>query len=467
MPKYCTNCSTQRESRYEKYGYGSDRQCWYCEKWSLEGEFLTQTLDMVAIACGQRLEPYASGSHYCHSSGCHARIYERNYCSEHRPSSSLNWGYSFSSSASICQAEGCSRQATSSSQSYCQPCQQMQSLIRRVENKTSIRQVKDAEEFSAWWNNNLATVINGDGSFTIWLLVYDDKESRIRDFQTSSNHYGLSNAKSQAFQLRGDLNGDNPILYVHPKANSYVNFDEMVSDYGKFVVRINMHYDERSEKGSYKEPLSGWQTYDKITRVPNPSSLKPLDVVWVEKSTSGERFYHVGVYLGNRQVCHYSGSDKKQYEARIEITSWDKFVENCLDWGGETFAYRAVIPFKHYKQIAQQIGWAQANNYGYRQYCLANNNCEHKANSFVFGINYSKQVGKRPSDSINKCGKGWRTDCNGGCKSGISNNSKGSTIRLSDEIAQTNNQLGKYDGWNAQQIENSARTSVPIKKSWL
>jgi len=56
----------------------------------MDGEPQIQTLQMLSTACGQRLEPYASGSHYCQSSGCHARIYEGNYCSEHRSSSSLN-----------------------------------------------------------------------------------------------------------------------------------------------------------------------------------------------------------------------------------------------------------------------------------------------------------------------------------------------------------------------------------------
>ena len=69
--KYCIHCGTARESYYERYDYGSDDQCWYCERYTLE-EREFQTLQN------------------CQASGCHSRIYEGNYCSEHRSSSSLN-----------------------------------------------------------------------------------------------------------------------------------------------------------------------------------------------------------------------------------------------------------------------------------------------------------------------------------------------------------------------------------------
>jgi len=57
--------------------------------------------------------------------------------------------------------------------------------------------------------------------------------------------------------------------------------------------------------------------------------------------------------LGDDRVCHYSGDDKKQYKAKLIITNWEGFVEGCID--GEVFGYHSIIPFKNYKEIAQQI----------------------------------------------------------------------------------------------------------------
>jgi len=139
----------------------------------------------------------------------------------------------------------------------------------------------------------LATVINGDGSFTIWLLVYDDKESKIRDFQTSSNHYGLSNAKSQAFTLRNNLNGDNPILYVHPKANTYANFREIINHYSDnaCVKKIYVPYEvieveQTWVRKTLRLTINGGpveeDVYETIKKIDlrNPEFyLKPLDIV--------------------------------------------------------------------------------------------------------------------------------------------------------------------------------------------
>src|SRR5436305_5797170 len=60
-------------------------------------------------------------------------------------------GYSYSYTGSICYCQGtdCSR-ILSDGQAYCNSCQEKRDLIRRVENRTSISNVKDAEEFSTW-----------------------------------------------------------------------------------------------------------------------------------------------------------------------------------------------------------------------------------------------------------------------------------------------------------------------------
>ena len=117
------------------------------------------------------------------------------------------------------------------------------------------------------------------------------------------------------------------------------------------------------------------------------------------------------------------------------------------------------------KDIAQQIDWANDKNYWEGRYCLANNNCEHRTNSFVYGINFSKQVQERPNKSIDNC-KRWRGECNGNCKSGIVNNSKGSTINLKNEINQTDNQQEKVREIKDSESEWWARIEVPAR-NWL
>jgi len=86
---------------YDKYKNeaglsGSDDQCISCARYTLtsSGPARPTTpegvikLSALNIACGQRIEPYSSETHYCQASGCYRRIYEANYCSEHRPTSS-------------------------------------------------------------------------------------------------------------------------------------------------------------------------------------------------------------------------------------------------------------------------------------------------------------------------------------------------------------------------------------------
>lgn len=106
---------------------------------------------------------------------------------------------------------------------------------------------------------------------------------------------------------------------------------------------------------------------------------------------------------------------------------------------GNLIRYHAVIPFKHYQLIAKQIDWAEKNKYREGEYDLANRNCEHFANMFVYGINYSSQVEERFSSDR------W--------KYGLFNNGKNSTIKLSDEIITSNNELEERIGEWYEEIE--------------
>ena len=245
-------------------------------------------------------------------------------------------------------------------------------------------------------------------------------------------------------------------MITHPFSYSYVSFNSLITS--PYVIKKYLPSTEETEipwtqffgtgahHGSMRNYYQQTQPIKIKKFIPNKNPenyLKPLDVVWVKKIVSGNIIHHIGIYLGNDNVFHYSGDDKKQYEAKIKITSWNKFVEGSS--GREILAYHPIIPFKNYEQIAQQIDWANNNSYWEGRYCLANNNCEHRDNSFIYGINYSKQVQERSGESVSNC-QFWRGKCWGDCKIGIANNNK-SSINLSNEISQTNNQLKKSTGY--------------------
>jgi hypothetical protein len=116
---------------------------------------------------------------------------------------------------------------------------------------------------------------------------------------------------------------------------------------------------------------------------------------------------------------------------KADITSWSTFLDGQK---GSIRRYHPVIPFKDYKQSIEQAVKAWWSNY--KNYCLANRNCEHFSNSIVYGIDYSKQVNDE---------KGWYIANN--VKSAIFggffsvlwhdyklNNGKGNTINLRNEI---------------------------------
>ena len=83
--KYCTNCQTNRESRYERYGSGSDNQCWYCDSYTLEERTYLQIVNNT-IACGSRHRTYSTEPRYCQYPGCFTRFsgdITDGYCSAH------------------------------------------------------------------------------------------------------------------------------------------------------------------------------------------------------------------------------------------------------------------------------------------------------------------------------------------------------------------------------------------------
>jgi hypothetical protein len=78
-------------------------------------------------------------------------------------------------------------------------------------------------------------------SYWVFLLVLDEnREVRVfpvkADYQGSygiyerkrARHYSLAEAQSEASWLRGMLNGENPILVLHPSANDNTSIENII-----------------------------------------------------------------------------------------------------------------------------------------------------------------------------------------------------------------------------------------------
>jgi hypothetical protein len=182
------------------------------------------------------------------------------------------------------------------------------------------------------------------------------------------------------------------------------------------------------------------------TRVASPERhLKPLDIIEVSE---GE-YKHVGVYLGRidgeYKVCNYS----KKYEG-TRIHTLDHFLRDYNKGNGKITCYHPMIPFKHYSKIAKQIAWAYDVDFRAKNYSLSNRNCEHFANMIVYGINYSQQI--EDNKGIVNTGKVVSSFLGGatlglsflatGVPEGATNNDKGSTIKLINEMRETEDKLG-------------------------
>jgi len=264
---------------------------------------------------------------------------------------------------------------------------QLKSLVKQ---KTSLTNPQEIVRFSTNWNNNLATVINSDIGYWVHLLVYDKASNSVKAFPTSFNcskwgQYSrekydyLSDAQNEASWLREKLKYENnPILYVHPRANEYTTFANLVSE--PYVIN--------NQVGSCTKDTDVLVYVSYSSSTPNDLDrhFKPLDIVWVKclDRWIGKRFYHVGVYLGKGELIHFSKENN-----RVEKTTWKRFLNNTTR---KIIRYHPIIPFKNYKQIIGEAVWAKDNNYQKGDYMLLNRNCEHFANSLVYGIYYSQQM---------------------------------------------------------------------------
>lgn len=389
-----------------------------------------------------------------------------------------------------CKANSCYNSTSYSWEDY---CSYHQRCLSKLSGEKYIPNIQEIETFETWFNKNCGYVINYDNSYessryNIWIVIYEPKQWNkdipenwlitINDYW-----YSLSTAREKAQNLRDRLKyNDNPILYAHPNANSYTKFSDVVKNpyvTGNFrlvntVVMSGPNFD---------------------TNMCLNKRFRPLDIVWVYSGLAGDmaiRYWHVGFYLGNGKICHFSRKNNK-----VDITDWSGFLENTQRY---VVAYHPVIPFKNYKDIIRQAVWAKDNGFRRGNYNLPNRNCEHFTNMLVYGIDFSQQVYERKGEMIAKaCVHTAPIGIAGGLIAGTSivlapftfglslipgaigtaasvagivetaenegtlNNGK-SEVCLATEIRETNDRLGKKSDWETEQYERWYLQEVPTKQ---
>lgn len=316
-------------------------------------------------------------------------------------------------------------------------------LIRKIEDNTNIRNIHKVITFEPSWNPNCVLVIH-NYPYIISLVVYEpskrEMKSNVKVFQRE--HWGsydyLTDAERKVGEIQSKLCSDNPILAVYSphEYKSIVNYilkePEVIQE--DLPCEINTSYE-----------WDGWTTTQEITGVSytrEPSNyLSPLDIVKVNmREFINVPYYHVGIYLGNNLVCHYSKEQKG-----TKIDSWEDFLKGGEEWVEDhvhgllfssphgLYRYHPIIPFKHRSKIARQIAWSADTNFRRNEYSLFNKNCEHFANMINYGIEHSEQA---ESDR---------------------------SIILENEINRTNGRLGETIDSRSRDIELQARIEVPYK----
>lgn len=142
---------------------------------------------------------------------------------------------------------------------YCSLHREEDELKGLVKQRTNLQGlIHEVKRFKTWWSNkNVATIITINGnSCWVFLGVIDRKPNntgKIQDneifiFPTNHSetkwgiyprkeHDSLAYAQSEASWLKDKLNGDNPMLVIHPQANNYTSFTNIVCE--PYVIKRN------------------------------------------------------------------------------------------------------------------------------------------------------------------------------------------------------------------------------------
>lgn len=270
-----------------------------------------------------------------------------------------------------------------------------------IEKRANIKGiVKEIDQFSTWWNDNCALVIiKSDEGHHLFLLVHELPFRKVEE-ETFCQRViwgsGYKTISKKIENIKEKLNSERPFLIIFLN-NSFLNS----------IFASNCFFG--------KERISK----KKLEDIDNPDEyIRPLDIVLRKISSLTN---HVGIYLGNKKVCHISdrevqskleknlirnddeinvsdlilnflssssssGQDWKSLKARID--DWEIFLDNRE----EVFYHHPIIPSKHPALIIKHLRKSLENDYGKNKYDLMGNNCEHFANLIVHGINFSSQV---------------------------------------------------------------------------
>ena len=369
-----------------------------------------------------------------------------------------------------CKANSCYNSTNYSLNDYCSYHEKCLSKLR--EYNSSISNIKEIETFETWFNGNCGYVINYDYSssypYYIWIVVFEptvrSMGENLSAIKYKCGYSGLSGASDKARRIKNKLqNGgwyDTPMLKIHPRAKSWETFNNLITS--PYVTKRDVPQKWEQRHGPFLTP--GY--LDVKVPVENINDYaKVLDILKV----CCDNYEHVGIYIGNGRVCHFSKERNGTY-----VDSWEEFkkfagCEGNID-SSEATVYHPTIPFKYPQRIAEQIAWAVANNFRHNDYSLRNRNCEHFANMVVYGINYSEQVERKKGllKSTPDFFRGFFAPFTFGATiwavdSPTINNDKGSTIKLINEMSESNGKLGERDNSLSDQIK--ARIEVPTKQN--
>lgn len=372
-----------------------------------------------------------------------------------------------------CKANSC---YTSTNYSWNDYCSYHEKCLEKVQSWIGFfYPILEIETFGTWFNKNCGWVIIKNDSkssnypYYIYIIVYEpavrSMDKNMKSFEYKCGYASLSGARNKAIRIKNKLQNDGfndiPMLKIHSKAKSYECFSSLIKS--PYVIERNLPH--RHESGFWSDTFWAPENAENY--------LKPLDIVWVgRRHASGIPFYHVGIYLGKGNegknwICHLDDSKG------AVITDWKSFLSagRCE----EIIRHHPVIPFKNYRKIAKQIAWAvDGTPYREGNYSLRNRNCEHFANMIVYGINYSKQVwdndmslnvtnGLKLSAAIPTLGLSMLFT--GSLETDGTNNGKCSTIKLTNEMNESNDKLGWItDDWS-RWIERRCEQEVPTKQN--
>jgi len=323
------------------------------------------------------------------------------------------------------------------------------------------------ETFETWFNKNCGYIVtyNCFSSFisSLYIIIYepavglmDENWAIIKYDRDLFCFTSFSKAEKKALEIKEELTRDRlhdtPMLEVHPKVNSYEYFSSLITN--PYVIKKDIPH--RHEPGFWSDTF--WAP------VNAENYFKPLDIVWVGRRDTGIPFYHVGIYLGKGNegknwICHLNDDEG------AKITDWKSFLKagRCE----EIIRYHPIIPFKNYSKIAKKIAWAvDGTPYREGNYNLANRNCEHFANMVVYGINYSKQEDRKDELIAKNIGLTVAFPIPALIFNNYSiNNGKGSAIKLTNEMSESNDKLGWITNDWSRWIENKVQQEVPPKQN--